>query len=589
MVRYFFASVYWVFLFLSALQAQVELPSLFSDHMVLQQQFEAPIWGWAPPGTRVIIKASWGKEPVVATADEKGRWKTALATPEAGGPYDLSINDIELKDVMIGEVWIGSGQSNMEWPLKLSDHAEEELGAADLPMIRLFTVAREFSDEPGKNCHGRWEVCDQKSAPDFSAVAYYFGKELHQALGVPVGLIHSSWGGTPVEAWMREEVLQSDDRFDPVLRRFREKISKAAPGVRPRGPNDPSGLFNAMIAPLIPFALRGVIWYQGEANVEEAGLYEALFPAMIRNWRNDWDQGAFSFYYVQIAPFEYDLPLAGAALRDAQRKTLSKVPDTGMAVTMDIGDPRDIHPRNKKEVGKRLACWALAKDYGRDDLVYSGPLYRSMRVEGEKIRLFFDHIGSGLKVRGERLTHFEISAQDQHFVPAEALIENDSIVVSSEVVQAPVAVRYAFQNESEPNLFNQEGLPASSFRTDDWPIVTEKVEMAGSYDPGEDCFVVAMNCAQNPLEIRYTLDGTEPTPESELYQETLRIDDATSLCARAFDGGAPSVVTSTLLLIRHLALGSTVILTYPHSPRYTAGGETGLVNGIRGSLDFRDG
>ncbi|RQW05365.1 hypothetical protein EH223_05145, partial [candidate division KSB1 bacterium] len=381
---------------------------------------------------------------------------------------------------------------------------------------------------------------------------------------------------------------QSDPELAIYLKRFEDKIAVAEPGILPLNQGSPSSLYNAMIAPLIPFGIRGAIWYQGESNTREAKLYEKLFPAMIENWRQDWRQGDFPFYFVQIAPYNYDIPVVCALLRDAQRKSLS-VPNTGMAVTLDIGDPNDIHPRNKQEVGKRLAAWALAKDYGKQDIVYSGPLYKSMKIEKNKIRLLFDHVGKGLMSKGDELTHFEIAGADRQFFPARAKIDGETILVSSQEVKKPVAVRFAFQNTDEPNFFNKEGLPASSFRTDDWEIVTERVFISGKYDPAGDEFVVALKPEFNPLDICYTTDGSEPTRNSSRYSDTLRFKDTIEVRARAFDNDVPSVVISGQKFIRHLAVGKKLQLTHKYSSRYPAGGDDALVNGIRGSDNFRDG
>jgi sialate O-acetylesterase len=303
---------------------------------------------------------------------------------------------------------------------------------------------------------------------EFSAVAYYFGRCLHKELGVPLGLLNTSYGGTLCEAWTSLEALQGKADFQPILERRQDAVTNNKPG-----PNYAARLYNAMLAPLIPYAIRGAIWYQGESNVPHAFQYRKLFPTMIQDWRRVWGQGDFPFLFVQLAPFRYsgrDIKDC-AELWEAQLKTLS-VPQTGMAVTMDIGDVRDIHPKNKQEVGRRLALWALAKTYGKD-MVHSGPLYRSMKIEGDKIRLAFDHIGGGLISRdGQPLADFTVAGEDQQFLPATAVIDGNEVVVHSQAVQAPAAVRFAWYDSAQPNLANKEGLPASPFRTDDWPAVT---------------------------------------------------------------------------------------------------------------------
>ncbi len=570
------------------LQAQIMLPSFISDHMVLQQKYEAPLWGWTEPGKGITVRVSWMDGDIRTTAGAEGKWMVRIQTPTAGGPYTVTIDDSVLTDVMIGEVWICSGQSNMQFALSQTLNAEEEIAAADNPGLRLFSAARTFSDEPLKNVYGKWVACTPKSAETFSAVAYFFGRKLQQELGLPVGLIHTSWGGTPAEAWTRLEVLQSHPELQVYLERFEARIDAAAPGILPRNQNSPSSLYNAMLHPFIPYGIQGAIWYQGEANRLDADIYDILFPAMIENWRNDWGQEDFPFYFVQLAPFSYATPLVGAALRDAQRKSL-KVPNTGMAVTMDIGNPADIHPKDKKDVGKRLALWALANTYGHSQLVYSGPLYRSMKKEKKRIRLYFDHTGSGLTARGGELTDFEIAGKDREFLPAKARIEGNTIIVSNEAVTDPLAVRYAFHNADEPNLFNAEGLPASSFRTDDWPLVTEPVNMTSWYDASSGFLTVVMKTEDPDLRIRYTVDGSLPGTVSSLYTDTLTLRDVSVVKARAFRDDFPSAAVRQIRFNHHLATGKKIDIVHPYSRRYPAGGPGALVDGIEGSMNFNDG
>lgn len=448
--------------------ADVRLPRVFGSHMVLQQQTEAPIWGWADAGEEITV--TLGEAKATTKAGDDGRWTVKLATPAAGGPLQLVVagkNTVTLDDILIGEVWVCSGQSNMEWAVTQSDNPEQEVAAAAFPNLRLFTVTRSVAEQPQTDVEGQWQVCAPETIGSFSAVAYFFGRKLHQDLGVPVGLINTSWGGTFAEAWTSRETLAADPDFQPILER--------GATFTPQNPNQPSVLYNAMIHPLLPLAIRGAIWYQGESNVARAAQYEKLFPAMIGDWRKHWGRGDFPFYFVQLAPFRYRNldPRMCAELWEAQLKTLA-VPETGMAVTVDIGNVDDIHPRNKQEVGRRLALWALAKTYGKD-LVYSGPLYESMAVEGNKIRVNFRHAIGGLLARdGAPLTHFMVAAADGEFVPAVATIEGESVVVSSDQVPQPAAVRFAWQDDAEPNLVNQSGLPASPFRTDMRPRVTEQ-------------------------------------------------------------------------------------------------------------------
>ena len=482
--------------------ADVKLPAIIGSNMVLQQKTDAPLWGWAEPGERVRVQGSWQDSATSARADAQGRWQVKLATPAAGGTYTVTItgkNKITLENVLAGEVWVGSGQSNMQWAVRNSNDAEREIQAANYPEIRLFNVKRNTADDALSDCEGSWQVCSPATVPEFSAVAYFFARSLHQEMRVPLGIINTSWGGTPAEAWTRRQILGANDDFKPIIDRFEvalegyaeakekhesrveewEKSAKEAKAAgkraprRPRfghlgdpgNPHRPGTLYNAMVAPLLPYRIAGVIWYQGESNAGRAYQYRTLFPAMIRNWRKDWGQGDFPFYFVQIAPFKGQTP----EIREAQLMAHRSTPNTGVIVTMDIGNPDDIHPRNKQDVGKRLALWARAEHYGERDLVHSGPLYRSFKVEGEKVRVSFDHIGSGLMAKNGALTDFVIAKNGGPFVPAQARIDGDSVVVWSDQVSLPAEVRYGWENAAQPNLFNMEKLPASPFRTDTRP------------------------------------------------------------------------------------------------------------------------
>jgi len=483
--------------------ADVKLPAVVGDNMVLQQNTSASLWGWADVGEQITVRASWLDEAVKTKASQDGKWLAKVPTPKASGPHTITIkgnNTIELKNVMSGEVWICSGQSNMQWTVSNSNNPEEEIAAANYPNIRLFYVPRTVALEPQDDCKADWKECSPETIGGFSAVAYFFGRTLNRELNVPIGLIHTSWGGTPAESWTRREILESDDKFIPIVERHERyqadypklleeyeiklgewkvaaekaktdgKEQPKKPGA-PRNPVNswtPSGLYNAMIAPLLNCTIQGAIWYQGESNAGRAYQYQTLFPAMIENWRTDWKLGDFPFYFVQIAPYKGQIP----EIREAQLIALKNVPNSGMVVTTDIGDVNDIHPRNKQDVGKRLALWALAKTYGENKVVCSGPIYRAKRIEGNRIRLYFDYVGSGLLADGGELTHFTIAEEDKDFVPAKAVIEGSTIVVSSPNVTNPADVRFGWENSAEPNLFNREGLPASPFRTDDRKNVT---------------------------------------------------------------------------------------------------------------------
>lgn len=493
--------------------ADVALPAVIGDHMVLQQGMNIPIWGTAGPGENVVITIAG--QQVQTTADENGKWTVSLNPLEYGGPFTLRVtgsNSIVVHDVLVGEVWVCSGQSNMQMAVSRVNNAEKEIAEADFPNIRFFTVPRTVSDKPLDDTTGSWTACTPQTVPGFSAVGYFFGRELHKTLGVPVGLIHTSWGGTPAEAWTSLPALSAVPELRQLAQDWDERIlaypkaladyqkahaqwEKAAQKARaegtkvppePKAPQNPAtspwrpaGLFNGMISPLIPFAIRGAIWYQGESNANRAYHYRTLFPTMIRDWRKHWGEGDFPFLFVQLANFmarkREPTESAWAELREAQLMTLA-LPNTGMAVIIDIGEANDIHPRNKQDVGKRLAAWALGTTYGKD-VVISGPLYDSMTIEGNRIRLRFKHVDGGLVAKGgRRLKGFAIAGEDRKFYWAHAKIDGDTVVVRSFRVPKPVAVRYAWADNPECNLYNAAGLPASPFRTDDWPGVTAPKE-----------------------------------------------------------------------------------------------------------------
>ncbi|MBU1097545.1 MAG: sialate O-acetylesterase [Bacteroidetes bacterium] len=655
---------------INAENQRIEIPSIFSDNMVLQQNANAPIWGEAIPGTKIIVNTSWGFSGDVVS-DKEGKWQVNIKTPKAGGPFQISVSSddtlITYKNVMTGEVWLCSGQSNMEmplmgWPPKdLIEGAQEAIKKADYPDIRFFTVQRAFSNKLEFNCSGKWEVCSSASASAFSATAFFFGKKLQDDLKIPIGLIHSSWGGTPAEAWTNGKSLEEFEPYKETMRNLKnvnkeiEKLenwldklpvisvtdksgedkwkgldfsdllcaepdyndSKWKEMTLPRawettevgnydgviwfrkkiqipddmlnknlilelgpiddmdvtfvngkrvggydyegqwqvdrvynisselnnqqeltiaarvmdtqggggiwGPNDkmkiytldtgktiplvgawkylpvaefrggkffvfgavdetffdrpkstvdysaytPSLLYNAMINPLIPFLIKGAIWYQGESNTGRAKEYESLFPLMIKSWRTSWGIGDFPFYFTQIAPYKYSAGTNSQLLREAQLKSLS-VPNTGMAVTLDIGNPDNIHPANKKDVGERLAFWALAKDYNKK-VICSGPLYKSIKIDSNKIILSFDYAVESLVVKPiNGKMNFQIAGDNKNFIEAEVKVEGKKLIAYNQAIVKPVAVRYAWSDTDEATLFNSAGLPASSFRTDDW-------------------------------------------------------------------------------------------------------------------------
>lgn len=629
------------FVFISNASAQLKLPAFFSDSMVLQQNTSAPVWGWAKAGEKVEVSGSWSGKTVQATADNSGKWMVKLPTPKAGGPYDVTIKANETKtlhSVLIGEVWICSGQSNMEMPVQgwsgaPINNSDAEIAEADYPAIRFFTVEKKIAFAPQQNVKGEWSSCSPASAATFSATAYFFGRELYKHLHIPIGLIHTSWGGTVAEAWTSEASLRTMNDFNKGIdvvnqlatdmkeRMLKDSLNTVAwqkalaskdnsyaadatdtswhtmalpttweskgldidgivwfkrtvdvpvawqgkivklnlgpiddndvtflngsvvdstlqdgmwmkernytvpanlikpgkntlavkvidnaggggiygkPGqlklyaegendtinlsgdwlykvaaVKPpvatnSNPNQPTVLYNGMLAPLVPFAIKGAIWYQGEANVGRAKQYSKLFPLMITDWRNLFKAPDFPFYFVQIAPYNYggDSTQA-AALRDAQRRTLTALPNTGMAVTMDIGEADNIHPANKQDVGKRLSLWALNKTYGDKNIIFSGPLYKGFEVKGNKVIVSFTNTDGGLTSNNKPLKDFELQDADGTWKTATASIEGDKIIVSSDAVAKPAGVRYAYYSYAEGTLFNGKGLPASSFTSED--------------------------------------------------------------------------------------------------------------------------
>ncbi len=460
----------------------VVLPSLLSDGVVLQRQTDAAVWGWAGPREAIEVTASWSRTPVATFADDRGSWIVEVRTPEAGGPHTLTVKGdttVTVRDVMIGEVWLGSGQSNMEMPLGDFGggytgvvNSEAEIAAAQDPDLRLFTVENRASAMPRIDCRGAWRACTPESARGFSATAYFFGRELRRTLGVPVGLISADWGGTPARSWTSAEALGAFPRYEAALAHLRDMADPDARAVVVRerveiSDDMPSTLFNGMIAPLTNHAIGGVIWYQGESDRQRADHYRELFPALIRDWRRRWDRGDLPFGFVQIAPFGYRNDAGEtAALRDAQASALA-LPNTGMVVTLDIGDPRDIHPKNKQEVGRRLARWALARIYGHaqiPDAAGSARLAGMRRAaSGASLIVELAPAGGALALRPTAANPFEIAGTDGRFGPAEAEVREGRLLLWSPDVADPVAVRYAWSAAPEAALFD-DGLPVAPFR-----------------------------------------------------------------------------------------------------------------------------
>jgi sialate O-acetylesterase len=502
--------------------ADVRLPRIFTDNMMLQRDLPVRVWGWADAGEAVSVTLAGNS--ATTQADEKNQWSLELPALKTGENLELTVkgkNSLTLMNVIIGDIWVCSGQSNMEMDLGGCVGAAEDLKAADLPKIRRIKINHEQAAQPGMDAPTAtpWQVCSPGTARGFTAVGFYFAREIQQKTGVPIGIVDNNWGGTPIEPWVATEGLDMVAELKPQLtarqeaiKAYRAKLPKTLTqlegwiattrrnladeteiGPMPAIPRHPggdgwSGMHNAMIHPFVRLPIKGALWYQGESNGGEGETYFDKMRALIGGWRKLWAQGDFPFYFVQLASFQgvTENPAGGdgwAKLREAQRKSLS-IPNTGMAVitdTVPLAEANDIHPRNKYDVGLRLARWALNRDYGQKEVVASGPLFKSLKIEGKKARLVFDHIGSGLMVgkkegraaaienKEGKLKRFAIASADKKWYWAEAVIEKDTVVVSSPEVVEPVAVRYAFQmNPDGANLYNKEGLPASPFRTDAW-------------------------------------------------------------------------------------------------------------------------
>ncbi|MBM80216.1 MAG: sialate O-acetylesterase [Planctomycetaceae bacterium] len=490
----------------SIANADVTLPNIFGSHMVLQQGQKNKVWGWADAGENVTVTI--GGQTHSATADKDGNWSVKLESMKVGsGPHKMSVqgkNEVSFDDILVGEVWICSGQSNMAWSVDRANDPKLEILAAKFPNIRLISVPQVGTQEPQKNFTGEWARCSPETVGQFSAVGYFFGRQLHQTLGVPIGLIDNAWGGSACEAWIPRDVLKAEGRYeellkkwtdveadydyDALLTKYKERAKKARAAGKPvgRAPRNllagnhrPANIYNGVLKPTIGYGIRGAIWYQGESNSGRAYQYRHLFPLMISQWRKEWAQGDFPFYWVQLADFRSEVAepqdSTWAELREAQTMTQS-LPNTGQAVIIDIGEGRDIHPRNKQDVAKRLARLALAKDYGVD-VPHRSPDYNSMKVVGNKIVVKLDHVGSALYTFDVREPiGFTIAGEDKKFYNAKAkLVGKDSVEVWSDQVAKPVAVRYAWADNPICNLRSRDGLPATPFRTDDWEGITANV------------------------------------------------------------------------------------------------------------------
>jgi len=567
--------VWLTLLSIPAAQAGLRLPAVIADHMVLQQQQPDPIWGWDNPGTRITV--SFAGKTYAATAGEDGKWMVNLEAQAANAnPQTLTVagsTTREIQDVLIGEVWLCSGQSNMEMGLGMVQNGAEEVAHADYPNLRLLMVPNRWTPQAQDDMEGVWKACSPKTVAEggwsgFSATAYFFGREIYRKLGVPVGLIEPDWGGTRIESWTppegfaAEPALKKDyellelgdaktEAHQQRMARFLDQTGEWLASARialtnqtvvpemplfppellpPHDLQNATALYNGMIFPLHPFGLRGAIWYQGEANVGEGMLYTERMKALVGGWRQVWNEGAFPFYFVQIAPFNYgDHPEALPEIWEAQAAAAREIPNCGMAVINDIGNVGDIHPKNKQEVGRRLALIALAGTYGQKDLAYSGPTFKNLAAEGDKLRVYFENADGGLVSRdGKPLTGFEIiDAEDGGYVTATAQIDGSSVVLSAPGVEHPAAVRFAWSQTATPNLMNTNGLPAGAFRAGDMPArdyLKTRVPEAGSYQ-----LVYDLDLNKTGREIQWQVDN-----RSKIHGAFDRI----AFCVELEDGSA---------------------------------------------------
>lgn len=453
-----------VFLINTAASAKVILPAVIAHNMVLQQKTEVALWGKASPASKLKITTSWNGKSYNTQTGSDSLWRVSVSTPAAGGPFNITFDDGEkliLKNILIGEVWVCSGQSNMSMPVKGFKNqpiagSDALLQHAENPKIRMMQIQRQYAVTPAFDCKVvPWAEANAQSVSEFSAVGYIYAKILQEKLKIPIGIIMTAWGGTKIEAWINQPSLDSLSFTE------QSKHSKITH-------NSPAVLYNAMVNPIVGYAIKGIIWYQGEANRSNYQQYDQLMQQMVRGWRKAWNIGEWPFYYVQIAPFKYDGTNKSAFLREAQLKASTLIPNSGMVVSLDVGKETFIHAPDKTTIAQRLASWALANNYGINGLSYASPVYQSHKIVKDAVNISFSHAENGLSAFGKKLSAFEIAGEDKIFYPATARITGSAVVVQSENVKAPVAVRYAFKDWIVGDLFNKEGLPAAPFRTDNW-------------------------------------------------------------------------------------------------------------------------
>lgn len=446
-----------LFLVNSNIFAKISVPAIFGNHMVLQKEAEVKLWGWGKPLERVVVTTSWSTDTLKTIVDNQANWALVLKTPEAGGPHSIKIqgyNSVDITDVLIGEVWLLSGQSNMEWSARMHiENGEEAINKATQKEIRFFSVTHRTASQPNYDVDGQWVVCSPEPMIDFSAIGYFFGKKLNEVLKVPVGLINASWGGTPIEVWIPEKGITSH----PELLDASKLISEMQ-----WGPREPGRTFNAMVAPFMPFTIAGTLWYQGETNTSNPKTYTAMLNELVKDWRAGFESD-FPFIYAQIAPFNGYGKDVGVMVREAQRRALS-IPKSAMVVVSDIGDTTNIHPKNKRDAGYRFSDVVLNKIYHKREFPVSGPLFKSFAIAGREVNVYFDY-AKGLHDAGDALRQFEIMNANGKWFKAKAVIKNDVVVLSSSKVKVPIQVRFAWSNTSTPKLLNNDKLPASCFST----------------------------------------------------------------------------------------------------------------------------
>jgi sialate O-acetylesterase len=559
--------------------------------MVLQRNSKVNLWGWADPKERINLVTGWNQARYSFVADEDGRWFINVETTAEGGPYTITFtgkNQLIIKGILLGDIWLCSGQSNMEYSMNMLGAKNYTNIAAllqkeNLSGIRLCTIKNQFSAVPVDTCTASWKGLDKKSGFDFSATALFYGINLYKKLNIPIGLINSSWSGSPAEAWTSSTALQSDAELS---------YYSISPNASKLPYYKASSLYNGMVHPLLAFGIKGAIWYQGESNRWDADLYGKLMTALITDWRQHWNCGDFPFYVVEIAPYNYQESKAHehlGYLREAQQAVL-KLPNTGIIPTLDIGDLYDIHPKNKMEIGRRLANLAVNNTYQLEAEAYTGPKLKSIKKQDNQIILLFDTKDTCLSTRHnpQNLPGFRISGNNSDFVKAQARLDGRSVIVSAHGILNPQEVRYAFEDTACAALFDSHGMPVSSFRTDSAEFLFRKVAIELSPDSSGNFHWARMHCADPKISVYYTLDGSTPSTQSALYTFPIALQYDARIVARAFKNKVGSLVSTSVDLVRHHGLFARYKTKSEFDSRYPAG-KSALADGLLGSENFADG